>query len=730
MKINNLEMNKLENGIREVGLIKDIDYNYKYLLIDKKNNVLNGDNFLNDTIKLTRTVYSADALVSLNQNQLDIVECIKNNFIETFEKRGGASKEQIHFSEETAKIVFGELKNVNDVITCPAPCGFGKSSISLEILKKLIDLIKTEQTQNGLILVTDRLDSLRDTEKCLKDLGLDGFVYIMEGWNSDICQNRKVKEGSNKSCTPRNCPYYYKCKISKQNDEQYEKPILLITNARLRECGESIKQFSKYEDGERNILLIDERPDFLDNIRVNKKLLNEISTEISKCEYYDVEEKTKLENMWEYIQNIITNKMKKLRKNYKRFIVSNINNEPICKNDKDFMGLWEKYMKGNYKRELSHIHTVLTQGGLYVYEKNVEFITTIGSKDLSDMYSDTFKTIIFDGTSLYDPLYLGMYDRGSIKFLDIENTRTYQNLNINVYMHKENRITKSILREKTYFLKACATFANDKMKKGFSKKAYVITYQPFSQRLSELLDKDYNYAKPNQDECYYFGNTKGKNVMSDCNVMFQFGWDTMPDYEYIIRFLSVCVDWNLTLEMCSSIEEAEKLSENLEVKERNQEQIGNNIYKSQFKCWEFGFSSINQFKLYTIVTNFYQEVHRIKLRNYTCTEEKIEVNIFAIQTIVLKMISQLFPKCKLKEIKTCLPCFKESKADNRKNKGENYTKFKKWLDNQNKNREVSTKELYKESGLNNEQLRGLRKTNSFVKEWFDKHTVKRGVYKV
>ncbi|WP_333888305.1 hypothetical protein [Clostridium sp.] len=159
-------------------------------------------------------------------------------------------------------------------------------------------------------------------------------------------------------------------------------------------------------------------------------------------QYENVEDKTKLENKFKQIDDIIMGKMQRLRSKYKRFIVSNINNENICLNDIEFMNLWDKYMgKYNMRKELNSIHTILTEGGFYVYEKRKEFICTIASRDFKEMYSDTFKIIIFDGTTLYDPLYPKMYNNGSIKFLDIENTRIYNNLQINVYnKHKISKI--------------------------------------------------------------------------------------------------------------------------------------------------------------------------------------------------------------------------------------------------------------------------------------------------
>lgn len=720
--------------MQTINLVKNIEYNRKYRIIDAENKYLDGNYPICDTIDLFKNVYNANELVNISPAAQSYVDDVKNSFISTFKSRGGATDEQINFAEQTAQVIFGDLKE--EVVTViPAPCGFGKSSVSLEILKKLIELYKQGKCSDGLILVSDRLDSLRKTQEDLKELGLDGYSYMMESWNETICLNRKIKDSDAKMCTPINCPlYFYQCKIYKQQNEQKKFPILLITNARLKECSSNIKQYATWNQndknetgkpsGKRNILLIDERPDFLDTIKVNKKLLNEISTEISKCEYPDPEKKTVFENMFADISNNIIGKMQKLRKNYKRFILSNANNEPICLTDENFMELWERYMgKSNCRRELEHIHTVLTKGGFYVYEKHTEFISTIGSRDLKDMYSETFKTIVFDGSALYDPLYLGMYKKGSIKYLNVENTRLYNNLNIHAYiLHK---LTKTNFKDKGYLIKACAKFVNEKMRTGTNRMAYVISYQTITSKLNDFINRKYNIARLN-DELFYFGNTKGKNDMQECNVMFQFGWDTLPDYEYVISWMSVCIDWDKLLKS----NKCEEFSEKLIVKDRSQYDDGNYVFDSGHKNYEFGIESLNLFKMYITLTNFYQEVHRTKLRNYNCTTEKIDVFVFSIKNVVLDMIEQLFPKCSMNKIRDEVSCFQESKVDDRAN-GDKAQILKDFIDNDWKiDEQIKIKDIVKKTGLTNDNIQNLKRRNNYFTDLFLKYkTEKNGTYK-
>ena len=450
--------------MRELELIKG-DYNHRHLIVNEEANELERDKVLSNKVELVKKVYKSDEIVDVTVESELIAEEVTNSFRNVFESRGGVTEEQVHFAMETSKIVFGKLKE--DIITVvPAPCGFGKSSITLEILQKQIERYKKEVTKDGIIIVTDRLDSLRKTEADLESVGLEGYTYLLEGWNEQICLNKKVKMGGYKSCTPAYCSFFSKCKISKQQNEQVAYPILLITNARLRESFETIKEYSKWDHGNRTILLIDERPDVLNNLKVTTELLNSIATALSKLDFETPQEKTTLENKFNEVSIAIANKIQELRDTSKRFLVTDSINNSICKNDSVFVELWNKYMKNAYKWELEHIHTVLIQGGFYVFEKKTEFISTIGSRDLKELYCDTFKTIIFDGTALYDPQYLGMYDKGSLKFLDIENTRIYDNLTINVY--NKHKLSKTSFNQKDYLINACASFINNKMAIGVS----------------------------------------------------------------------------------------------------------------------------------------------------------------------------------------------------------------------------------------------------------------------
>jgi len=166
--------------VREKSLIKEIEYNTQYKEIGDK--MLDGNNYISSNIELTKNVYSADELVDIDEKTNKSVKDVVYNFSQTFQSRGGATHEQIHFAEATAKIIFGQLKE-NISVVIPAPCGFGKSSISLEIIAKTIELNK-----NGVS------DNLVETLKSHFKNHINVKVVLLKSFSRDKSKIKKTAE--------------------------------------------------------------------------------------------------------------------------------------------------------------------------------------------------------------------------------------------------------------------------------------------------------------------------------------------------------------------------------------------------------------------------------------------------------------------------------------------------------------------------------------------------------
>lgn len=716
-----------------VTLINPIDYDYKYLEYATKGNThyLDGNNFRTKCLSLERITYTSEDIVHINSDLETVANEITESFKQTFINRGReATEEQIYFANETAKVVLGESVD-NKLIIDPAPCGFGKSTIKLELMRYFCSLYSKGLTTEGVIIAGDRLEDLRQLQE---DLGEDSkYTYLIEGWNEDICLDKTKKTVETGMCWK--CDFW-ECKIKKQITEQVKYPIILVSNARLKEFGgDFYKMYKDYDNGQRRILLIDEKPQMFDNVEVSIELLDKINTAISHCKYEDKNEKTQLLKYWNDIKEMIENKMSSLRENYKRFIISNNCNIPVCMDNEPFMKLWNKHMKNNFKKELDNIHEVLTKGGFYVGESDVEFISTIRYNNLREYYSAFDKVVIFDGSSLYDPEYLGLYDydkkedidNSDLRFLYIPNSRTYENLHITAYTG--HKLTKTEFNNKPYLPYAIANFIKDKLRIGVHRKSYIVTYRQQATKLGQLLAKDtlkIQIPKMEDGRCFYYGNTKGSNNMSDCTQMFNIGWDTLPDYQIAIKYLSCNITaWNKLLEVCQNTEKAIKYSEVFIKDNRNELRIGSKKYSSGTQ-YCFGWEDIDEFQYLDMVSKFYQEIHRTKLRDYNY-EGEIKVYLFQTKQLIYSMLEALLPNCHLKRNADKLQTFQKGKDDNRKNKCKGYDEFFEWYDSWDGSL-IKSKDLKEALKLNNEQFKTLT-NNQTVNETFSKFDKpKRGFY--
>jgi len=716
--------------MKKISLIKDLEYKRIYNNVTTINGetYIDGNNYKFWTTSLIKNIYKADELVTVDSKYSTIVENVVNRYIELFTERGlEATPQQIDFARETSKILLGKLINKKIIPVIPAPCGFGKSTVTQVFLEEVCKAIKEGIIEDGIIIITDKLEQLYELHNNINNaIGNykvevvnnktyeTPFTYVLEGWREDsyergVCKNKDIKKYEYGMCSPKNCPYFGECKISKQKTSQKFSPILLITNARLETFGESLDMYCKYvdlnkESQSRNIRINDEKPSMRDNLRINIKVLNNIKNEIYSIN--NIEDRRILIDKFNKIISIIEDKFKDYEI-YNRIIISNINNSPILLNDKEFVELWNTYMGTKFKNELKHIQTVLSKGGLYCNTAGEGiFIYTLGMKNI---VNEKLKTVIFDGTALIDQDYS---NEDIIRFVDIENPRTFENVTFNFYM--KNKLTKTEFNNKKYLVKACAKFIDTINKE----KTYIVTYNERAKTMLTEIKKNnsslkYGFGKINiatldEDTLFYFGNTKGSNKAKDCTQMVQFGWNNLPDYEYLTRYIST----NLSEERLNKIFE---IFTDLEKGKRLMDLLGNDS------------SEIKLYKNYSMLTDFVQEVYRIKLRQYDCNDNII-IHCFKCDRLLIKMISQLFPGCTINTPDENLKCFQESKADNRENKGESYTKFKEWLDSQIKGREVKSKILYEESGLDTKSLNKLKSKNKYVKLWFNNHTKCKGNY--
>lgn len=738
--------------MRKIQLVKDLEYNKKY---KERNGVKDYDNYTFFIENREKTLYEAEEIVTLSDVNKTIIDNVVNEYSKLFLKWSIEPTEaQLEFARTTVKVLLGELKNDQTIPVIPAPCGFGKSTITYVFIKEICKAIKEGLIQPGMIIVTDKLEELKKIQMELtEEIGhykveiINGkeyttpFTYVLEGWtdkslSEGICLNKKVKTYKAGMCS-NVCAFFTDCKMSKQRKEQQFSPILLMTNARLETFGESVNQYGYYIDENgmsqsRTMIINDEKPVMIDSMSVSIPLVNNIENDIYHipiANESDQKEKDKLLAKWNKVRTILKDKLNHYSSKYERFLVSNINNEPILLNDEEFINLWDKYMGNKYKNELRHIHSVLVRGGLFCNTKKQGiFINTIFMKDL---INENFKTVIFDATALVDPDYsnsIGSAYEDIIRFINIENIRTFENVTFNFY--QSHKINKSQFRSKNYLTSACVRFVESMPK---NNQTYIVTYNEVASNMLKQLkernnvlvkksSKDELWGHTNKieivtfddDTLFYFGNTKGSNKAKDCMQMVQFGWNTLPDYVYATKYL--CTDFNeermnTIFQKCSNIEVAENFSK----------------YLTHGENYKFNNHHLYLYQNYSMLTDYIQEVFRTKLRNYNF-DKPVEINCFQVDEVLIGMVKQLFPKCKTNIIYDKLSYFEEEKVVSRKN-GDKATILKEFIDNWEDGKELTTKDICQSTGLTTNDIDNLKRKNRYFKELFDKYKVKRGRFK-
>lgn len=684
--------------MRKLHLVEDLEFNKKY---KEHNGVKDYDNYTYMIENQYRTLYEAEEVVNLSEVNKSIIENVVDGYRDLFLERGNQPTEaQLEFARTTAKILLGELKDSKTIPVIPAPCGFGKSTITFVFVKEVCKAIRNGLINDGMIIVTDKLEELKTIHKNLiDDIGYfktetkenkvfkTPFTYVLEGWtdksfDEGVCLNKKVKSYSHGMCSESNCPFFTECKMSKQKQSQMFSPILLMTNARLETFGESVNQYNfymvpdgadeengkvKYKSQLRTMIINDEKPAMIDSISVSIPLVNNIENEIYHIPIQNEKgqkEKELLLGKWNQIRIMLREKLNHYSSKYDRFLVSNINNDPILLNDEEFVVLWNKYMGIKYKNEIKHIHSVLTRGGLFCNTKRQGiFINTIFMRDLAN---DKLKTVIFDATALVDPDYSsskGQAYEHVIRFIDIESVRTFENVTFHFY--QSHKINKSQFRSKNFLNNACVKFLESLSKNTLT---YVVTYNEVASKILTEIKKRGNilvkgfesdeelWGYTNKVEIvtfdestlFYFGNTKGSNKAKNCVQMVQFGWNALPDYIYATKYL--CTDFNdekITeiFNKCNRIEVAESYSKWLT--------HGDN--------YQFENPNLYLYQNYSKVTDFIQEVFRTKLRNYNFTG-KVEIHCFQADMVLIGMIKQLFPNCNINLVWDKQSCFIEEKV--------------------------------------------------------------------
>jgi hypothetical protein len=716
-----------ENSMSETVDKKDATVNYsevnkenKEIYIDKqrekeifdgiyikKHETTSGKEMLHFKNKVVKSL-RIDALIysdnNLNAFADNVVSKYNDTFTQTYDKY--ISPQQLKFAFDCTRLLSGEFKDIKPVLV-PAKAGFGKSTFIRTFLEiKIAEGIKKDNSW-GAIIVTDRIEDLKELQKYLEDKigayrkytytnnsGTEKiisvpWIYVLEGWNESICLNN-IKQYDERNCTRFNCTHFDNCKVSRQFSEQVNSPIVAMSNARLYNylSENKLKEFVQWKkvdniEVKREVLIIDEKPKLENTDDIDMEIISEMIASINEIPQYNETIKSSVRLLKKELLEAQTKITELMSKN-----IDN-RNAIIYENQSSFFSSqfkenWSKYYRFKYRYKINTIETLLTRGGLWCKTQNRMYFKLL--EYINFDWSIGINTVIFDATAESDPSYSEIFN-----YLDINDYKKYEHLQFCVI---DDNFSKSALKDKPEKIKAVTDWIKrDIEHKG---KTYVVTYMEYSPVVTEQLqgrDRIVFDKKNGKDIVPYFNNTKGKNMWQDCNQMVHIGWNRYPSDEYLASYLSV-FGFDALREKYYTYIDNEKACEYLitgYVKQENHDFVVDNIVFH---------------RLCKIVSDFEQEIFRTKLRDFG-SDEDVTVYIFMPDARILSMLKQRFLGCKIDKI--TVPELNVFKLENRKNNEDNkelnlYLWLSSW-DGQPK----MIKELKQELGISDDYWKDLKK---------------------
>ncbi|MCO5385378.1 MAG: hypothetical protein NHB14_05890 [Desulfosporosinus sp.] len=222
-------------------IIEGFEYKREYTQKTTANGTtyLDGDNYQYWSRDITVSALKPGHIVDINDDIKAFAQETQDKFRGLFDARNNKISEgQITFSYDATMSIMGKVINPDKITIIPAKAGFGKSSYIYSFLSTLCKHIhsgaSSKFSKQGVIIVTDKIEALRQLEKDIyNDQGVYSkgklntkYTYILEAWNKNsasdgICKNAAIESYEYGMCSPHECPYFDKCKMSYQKSNKF-----------------------------------------------------------------------------------------------------------------------------------------------------------------------------------------------------------------------------------------------------------------------------------------------------------------------------------------------------------------------------------------------------------------------------------------------------------------------------------------------------------------------------
>lgn len=368
--------------------------------------------------------------------------------------------------------------------------------------------------------------------------------------------------------------------------------------------------------------------------------------------------------------------------------------------DKRFLDELANNVSTAIYQNVLNIREVYRQGGLFVNKKskdqpNKRYIIHL-QNNIDKFDLDKCKYYILDATAYFDIDY--QINKNIMDYKIGDNKKDESDIRL-FYVDvgaSKNSIDADKVKSISNWIK---TFNLDD--------TFICTYGDKS-GIRQQFQRELNYY-----DIGYFGNIKGKNDFEDRHNCIHIGFNRKADYVYLQTYILL-----------------EKVHEKWNSKNITDEEIHKEIEKIlEMKKGRFINETMDSIMKNNIVVDMEQNVMRIKCRHFNNTDTcKIYIlcnykNYKDIISMIAQRLDVIVEEAEATEIK-------KHKADIRKNRSKAYEAWSLWLINQPKDREFKLADIYAETTLTDKQLKELKKQNTYVREWFSTHKLRKGNYKI
>jgi len=530
-----------------------------------------------------------------------------------------------------------------EVIVVPIVPGGGKSTLIKAILKVLskefylkkgfLDII------GGVIVVVEKTADARELCKLCCEGNHPEAATVIESPNDFNLSLGECPLGEAESydmCLRKDCPEADICPLMLASRDKQKSPIIIMLHARYNYFMNDMSSFSKWqgEDGichSRNLLLIDEIPNLLEENRINIEAINNLETQLDelKPSYIDSLfcQKNKIFYQWsQYIRSGLLNLITIYKqKGDSTMVVGRELIEKTRLNKGNILNTMEsvlRYLKDKNSLTYKFLR-VLAESEYFVVSRGKTFMVTVPQAKSFDA-GNGLKTVTFSGTARLSP---ELINNPEIKILEDRINENFSNLKISIYRSDYLHLTKAALNNNVNREVAVAWLKHLLDIYQIShEKILLVSHKEFSGYFWDRLEAYHDVLIPHiygtdeeKSRLPYFGGVSGSNKYQAATCVICLGINLLEYGDYINR--AIAFDYN------------NQLAEELSYCDGDINMHKDVVY----------LRDIN------IACNLVQLIYRSALRRHS-EKKHVQVVLPAISEGVLKHLEESFPDCSVDEI--------------------------------------------------------------------------------